>query len=331
MRFSGGYFFVLHTLVLTLILAHGLVREVDGLIHKPKAMKSGPSSTPTRTAWSVHRKSTDHFRTFSPLTARQREQRKKSMEMSMAHGNLAVEKFPRENISQSAFRRLLLASMLTVVALWKTKAVMAPLRYLGWILSDIIYKPYQNSLVNNPLVTKVITGAVLAIAGDAMAQATSNGAALANNQKKVEYDKRRALSFAVFDSCYRVFQHNMFPLIIRLGQGNVVKNVLPKFLIPAAAAIEQTALYQFVIVPCLYYPTFFVFTGFIQGLTFRQSLNRMKKQYFPCWRRNLMFWIPTQMVLFGVIAEQWQIPFACFMGMLWSMVLSKTAGNTKNR
>ena len=42
-----------------------------------------------------------------------------------------------------------------------------------------------------------------------------------------------------------------------------------------------------------------------------------------------MFWIPTQMILFGVVAEKWQIPFACFMGMLWSMVLSKTAGNTK--
>lgn len=330
MRHSGEFFSV-NALLLTLVLSHGSFCEVSGLIHKSKAMKAGPSSAPTRTTWNIHRKNTDHFRSSSQLTIRQRDRCKESIDMNLAHGNFGVEKYRQESMPSPAFRRLLLASMLTVVAVWRTKAVIAPLRYMGWILSDIIYKPYQNSLVNNPLVTKVITGAVLAIAGDAMAQATSNETTLANNQIQVKYDKRRALSFAVFDSCYRVFQHNMFPLIIRFGQGNVVKHLLPKFFIPAAAAIEQTALYQFVIVPCLYYPIFFAFTGFIQGLSFRQSIIRMKKQYFPCWRRNLMFWIPTQMVLFGVVAEKWQIPFACLMGMLWSMILSKTAGNTKKK
>jgi len=330
MRYSGEFFSV-NALVLTLVLSHGSFCEVSGLIHKPKGMKAGPSSTPTRATWKIHRKNTDHFRSSSQLTIRQRDRCKESMDMNLAHGNFGVEKYRQESMPSPAFRRLLLASMLTVVAFWRTKAVIASLRYMGWILSDVIYKPYQNSLVNNPLVTKVITGTVLAIAGDAMAQATSNETALSNNQIKVKYDKRRALSFAVFDSCYRVFQHNMFPLIIRFGQGNVVKHLLPKFFIPAAAAIEQTALYQFVIVPCLYYPIFFAFTGFIQGLSFRQSIIRMKKQYFPCWRRNLMFWIPTQMVLFGVVAEKWQIPFACFMGMLWSMILSKTAGSTKKK
>jgi hypothetical protein len=41
-----------------------------------------------------------------------------------------------------------------------------------------------------------------------------------------------------------------------------------------------------------------------------------------------MFWIPTQFVLFGAISEHWQIPFACVMGMLWSAILSLTAGKT---
>jgi len=33
--------------------------------------------------------------------------------------------------------------------------------------------------------------------------------------------------------------------------------------------------------------------------------------------------------MFGILAEKWQIPFACLMGMLWSMILSKYAGSTK--
>jgi protein Mpv17 len=78
----------------------------------------------------------------------------------------------------------------------------------------------------------------------------------------------------------------------------------------------------------VYYPVFFAFTGFIQGLSPRESLARARKQFFLCWRRNLMFWIPTQMVLFGVVSEGWQIPFACVMGVLWSAILSLTAGRT---
>lgn len=318
MRFSDGPFFVLHTFAIALIVMQGSFREASGLIHKPKAIKTAPSSTAT-TAWTFDRRNGNHFLPSSQqFNNRQREQAEKSIRMRMTHGDIGIQKFERK--SSSLIQRLLLASILTAVAMFRTKVTTVPLQFLGWFCSDVLYKPYQTSLVNNPLVTKVFTGAFLSLVGDAVAQATAN---------EGEYDKRRALSFAAFDSCYRVFQHHMFPFIIGLGKGNVVKYILPKFLLPAAAAIEQTTLYQFGIVPGLYYPIFFTFTGFIQGLSLSQSASRMKRQFFPCWKRNLMFWIPTQMVLFGLVAEKWQIPFACLMGMLWSVLLSKTVGNSK--
>lgn len=250
--------------------------------------------------------------------------------MLMAQGSIGMEKDSQRK--SSPVSRYLLATLLAVVAMWKFKGV-ASLFFL-----DVLFKPYQVSLANNPLITKVLTGAILAIAGDAMAQAASNAAAVANNEKEVGYDKRRALSFAVFDSGYRFCQHHMFPAIIRYCQGNVIMNILPRILpskslvamlAPAAAAVEQTAVYQLGIVPFVYYPIFFAFTGFIQGLSFPDSIARMRSQFFPCWKRNLMFWIPTQMFMFGILAEKWQIPFACLMGMLWSMILSKYAGSTK--
>lgn len=355
MSFLNRPLFIVCTLALTIIIAQGTVREVDALIHKPKVLQPGPSSAATST-WTannnksmslkgLHRNPTNYPpQSSQQYPARQRERSKKSLEMNTAHGDMGSQKFRHRILSSTPYRRFLLASMLasmlTITALWKEKAALTLLQYPVWFLSNVLYNPYQNSLVNNPLVTKVITGAVLAMAGDAVAQATSNESALTNNQTKAGYDKRRALSFAVFDSCYRLFQHNVFPVVIQLGQGNFVNKLLPlilpsnnlvAFFRPAAAAIEQTALYQFVIVPCLYYPIFFAFTGFIQGLSARQSIQRMKRQYFPCWKRNLMFWIPTQMVLFGLIAEKWQIPFACLMGMIWSVILSKTAGSTKQR
>jgi len=335
MKLSCESLFVFHAIALKTIVLHGSVREVDALNHKPNVLHADPSSS-RATLWaSNHNKHMPISRTASQQhTARQREQSKKSMEMAMTHENTGIQRLERKSLASPSFRSFVIASMLAIVAVWKSKAVVALLQYPGWFLSNILYKPYQNSLVKNPLITKVITGAVLAVAGDAVAQSTST------DQTKIGYDKRRALSFAVFDSCYRFFQHNMFPIVIRLGQGNVVKALLPKilpsktiahFLAPAAAAIEQTAMYQFVIVPLLYYPIFFAFTGSIQGLSTSQSLNRMKRQFFPCWTRNLMFWIPTQMILFGVVAEKWQIPFACLMGVLWSMILSTVAGNSKKR
>lgn len=312
-----------------MIVVQGKVREADALIHKSKLLQTTAPSSAATTAWRERvsfRQATNHVRPtttsqqYNPQRHPHQQQQSKnsSIRMNMAQGNTGAQKFSQKTSSKG----VVLASMLAVAVLWKTKAASALLPYPAWFLSNVLYKPYQNSLVNNPLITKVLTGAVLAVAGDSVAQATSD---------ETGYDRRRAVSFAAFDACYRFFQHYSFPIIIGLGQGNVVKNILPAFLTPAAAAIEQTTLYQFGIVPFLYYPIFFFFTGFIQGLSVRQTWDRMKLQFFPCWRRNLMFWIPTQMVLFGIVADKWQIPFACLMGMLWSMILSKIAGNTKKR
>jgi len=154
-----------------------------------------------------------------------------------------------------------------------------------------------------------------------------------------EYDVPRAASFAAFDSCYRLFQHNIIPFIIKLGQGNVFASMFSmiagKESIAFFAAMERTFLYQFILFPFVYYqfilipfPVFFTFTGFMQGLDARESLDRAKVTFLPCWKRNLIFWIPTQMVMFGLVAEQWQIPYACVMGIAWSLILSVTAGNS---
>jgi hypothetical protein len=56
---------------------------------------------------------------------------------------------------------------------------------------------------------------------------------------------------------------------------------------------------------------------------------RAKKNFFRCWKRNLIYWIPAQLVMFGLVDEKWQIPFVCVMGIIWSLILSATAGEAK--
>jgi len=189
-------------------------------------------------------------------------------------------------------------------------------------------RAYEGSLVKNPLRTKVMTGATLAAFGDYLAQMKEI------RETKKEYSVPRALSFAAFDSCYRMFQHAAIPFIVMLGQGHVIHNLLSSIPLVTlsessrafTAAMERTFMYQFFLIPVIYYPIFFTFTGLMQGLDLKETIQRAKKSFFPCWKRNLIFWIPTQMIMFGLISENWQIPFVCVMGILWSMILSVVAG-----
>ena len=159
-------------------------------------------------------------------------------------------------VAKTTFTAMMIATLVGYIVM-STSLI----RYSGSFLMNGLFNPYQNLLVTHPLQTKVVTGAILAVIGDAVAQKMTQEGQQQQQQDSSSatyWDRRRALSFAVFDMCYRVFQHNMFPFIIRLGQGNVIKKVLPRilpsknlvsFLLPAAAAIEQTALYQLAIVP----------------------------------------------------------------------------------
>ena len=129
-----------------------------------------------------------------------------------------------------------------------------------------LFASYRNSLIHYPLTSKVLTGATLAIVGDAIAQYTtwlsssrpsspisapSSSSMLSTSatEKVFSYDYRRALSFATFDACYRVFQNTMFPAVISLCKGLIVKQLIPIASTRVAAAVERTLLYQLVIVP----------------------------------------------------------------------------------
>ena len=169
--------------------------------------------------------------------------------------------------------------------------------------------------------------------GDAIAQQKT--------QDDEEYDKRRAASFMCFDMCYRALQHVSFPVIVQQCRGQFLGAVASS--IPAIAAMtssddityylgaaEQTLASQLIIVLFFYYSVFFTLTGFIQGLTKEQSIERAKTTFIPLMKRNLLFWLPVQFVQFSFIDEGLQIPFLSVCGLCWTFILSVMAGSTKS-
>jgi hypothetical protein len=182
---------------------------------------------------------------------------------------------------------------------------------------------YTTVLAEHPLPTKMMTGATLAVAGDAIAQQASDDE---------EYDVRRATSFGLFDMSYRALQHAAFPIIVAHCHGQFLSSLLPQLQESSnlAAAMEQTLASQLGIVPFLYYPAFFALTGAIQGLDAEASLNRAKENVLPLMARNLLFWIPVQFVQFAFVQEELQIPFLSVCGLAWTFILSMSAGSAKS-
>ena len=166
---------------------------------------------------------------------------------------------------------------------------------------------YKELLKTHPLPTKMITGATLAVCGDAVAQAKDTA---------VKYDNRRALSFAVFDMAYRALQHFSFPIIVAYCHGQLLESLPIIDILDSShlAAMEQTLASQLGIVPFLYYPAFFTISGAIQGLSKSAAWSRALDNFVPLMKRNLLFRIPVQFIQFEYIQEDLQVRRYTFSG-----------------
>ena len=185
-----------------------------------------------------------------------------------------------------------------------------------------VWTAYESALVLYPLETKVATAAVLAVAGDAIAQRRGGD----------KYDALRASSFVLFDAAYRGgFQHAAFPWIIEHCRGDFLGRLVSSSMVDPAllAAVECTAFNQLLVVPIVYYPLFFGITGAVQGLSLKESLARARAQFVDLTIRNWKFWIPAQLVQFYLLPIDLQVPFTCVMGLVWNVILSAVAGSAR--
>lgn len=188
-----------------------------------------------------------------------------------------------------------------------------------------LFNDYQSLLSAYPLPTKLVTGAILAVAGDAVAQSRDKG----------DYSPSRGASFAAFDVTYRAVQHNLFPVIVEKFQGRYfltaveaigLSQVLGN--VDVMAAMERALVNQLIVVPFFYYPVFFLFSGVQLGLTWDEGVDRAKQNFLPLMKRNLLFWVPIQYAQFAFIPLDLQIPFLCLAGLVWTYILSILAGST---
>jgi Mpv17 / PMP22 family. len=186
---------------------------------------------------------------------------------------------------------------------------------------DVMVTMYKDSLMDNPVQTKMLTGGVLALLGDAIAQS-----------REPRYDEKRAVAFVSFDVVYRAVQCSLFPIIVQTCDGHFLYPFFSTTTVDirTLATMEQTFANQFLVIPFIYYPVFFTLTGYLQGLSMDATIERAQQTLFPLLKRNWLFWIPVQYFQFGYVEEPLQIPFLCVAGLAWTFILSALAGSVKS-
>lgn len=185
-----------------------------------------------------------------------------------------------------------------------------------------LLKSYETLLHAHPLMTKAATAGCLAALGDAVAQ----------KQAEEKYDALRGVSFAFFAAAYTgAFQHFWFGwLNDKLAFTAALSSPSLALLLatpssPAILAAGKLGLNQFIVVPFIYMPLFFVVTGAI-SLSVEESIERARRLYFPLLLRNYAFWLPAQFIQFSLVDPEWQVPYICAASLLWNVVLSSVSG-----
>ena len=192
-----------------------------------------------------------------------------------------------------------------------------------------LLKSYGNLLHDHPIPTKMATATILAAGGDAIAQRSQD--------TYEEYDLNRGASFAIFGAVYTgAFQHFWFDWLNH-NLASSMSSLSPTLAMalgspsaPTVLAMSKMGANQFLMVPFVYMPLFFLVTGALQGLSTEQTTDRAKELYTQIIVRNWAFWLPAQFVQFNFVSPDWQIPYLCAMGLVWTFLLSSVGGSSSS-
>lgn len=221
--------------------------------------------------------------------------------------------------------------MLPLIAVATVAKFAAP-PLLGSPLMGVPLPSIYNALLEtHPVTTRVATAASLAVLGDALAQQREHSQ---HSQHSQRYDVRRASSFVVVEAVYRgLLQQPLFLWIIATFHGEGLARALAALSLsaplPVLATLERVLFNQFVVSPCVYYPMYFGITGPMQGLTLRESWQRARNQFSTLFGFNLCFWLPVQLIQFGMVPARYKVPFICLGGLIWNVILSALAGSAR--
>ena len=79
---------------------------------------------------------------------------------------------------------------------------------------------------------------------------------------------------------------------------------------------------QLIAIPLLYWPSFFFFTGIVEGQSLTTVMTTLHQRLPGLMKANLMFWIPAQGFQFAAIPVDEQAVYVAAAGVVWNGILA---------
>ena len=79
---------------------------------------------------------------------------------------------------------------------------------------------------------------------------------------------------------------------------------------------------QLIAIPLLYWPSFFIFTGIVEGQGLTTVMTTLHQRLPGLMKANLMFWIPAQGFQFAAIPVDEQAVYVASAGVVWNGILA---------
>eukprot|EP00746_Dinoflagellata_sp_MGD_P146853 gnl/MRDRNA2_/MRDRNA2_79276_c0_seq1.p1 gnl/MRDRNA2_/MRDRNA2_79276_c0~~gnl/MRDRNA2_/MRDRNA2_79276_c0_seq1.p1 ORF type:complete len:196 (+),score=25.17 gnl/MRDRNA2_/MRDRNA2_79276_c0_seq1:90-677(+) len=177
---------------------------------------------------------------------------------------------------------------------------------------------YDKAFLTWPLSTNVATGITLGFVGDIFCQKA------VEKQDHINWRRNAALTFfgGFYDGgiCYYIY-------------GSYASRILSRWWLqtPARSAVGCTLLDNFVHVPLLYTPSFFMITQMLQGRCFGDALETLQEGLWPATQACWIMWIPLQTINFWFVPSHLRVLVVNTGNMVWNVVLNHLAQQTASK
>jgi peroxisomal membrane protein 2 len=176
-----------------------------------------------------------------------------------------------------------------------------------------LWEKYNYHLVENPVITKSITGGVIAFTADVLCQTYFPLPKDAKKPWKERMNWKRALNFTIINTfIVPGLSHYWYGFLSTKIVGNTM-----------FAAVKRVAIDQSIFAPCII-PVFLGGMLILDGKP-EQVVPKLKADWWDTMLANYSLWIPAQLINFRFVPPHYRVLWANMVGFFWNIYLSNAA------
>jgi len=174
----------------------------------------------------------------------------------------------------------------------------------------LLLSKFDSLLIRKPVLTNAVLAGGLGISGDFICQVGIEGKSFRDGS----FEWRRCLGLGTFSAFYSRVNLALYKAYPKCIPASIKKRRWTE-------GFCSSLLDNLVHSPLLYLPSFFVWTGAVEGKSISTSLEDMERKFAPIFRSLLLFWVPVNTICFAAVPKQKRLLFVGVANLLWNAYL----------